>query len=366
MDQDNKPVIGITFGDFNGISVEVILKALEDSRICKICTPVIYGSMRIISKYRKLLNLEEWAIYTTTTLQQISHKKVNLISIAKDKNFEIEPGKMTQEAGRFALESLRAATNDLKQGLLDAIVTAPINKYNIQADDFQFVGHTEYFTQEFEQKDSLMFMISPYLRMGLLTEHVPLAEVSNLITRERIFTKTNLMLQSLKNDFGIIKPRIALLGFNPHAGEEGLIGIEEQQVIKPAILELKKRGNLVFGPYPADGFFASGDYKKFDAILAMYHDQGLIPFKSLAFDEGVNFTAGLPIVRTSPDHGTAYSIAGKGIANEGSMRAAIFLAVDIVKYRKEMQAIYEDRKQREAQSKVIEISKKITSESEHQ
>ncbi len=337
--QNTKPVIGITIGDYNGIGPEVILKALSNSHILRICTPVIYGSMKILTRYRKLLELKDWFIHAANNAKQISHKKTNMISVLGNKNFDINPGILDPEAGEMAFKALQSAVEDLKNGDIDAIVTAPISKSNIQSDEFQFPGHTEYFTDAFGQKESLMLLVADELRVAVATGHMPLVEVSKKITRHLIQSKVQILLKSLKQDFGILKPKIAVLGFNPHAGEDGLLGDEEQQVIRPAILEMKKKGDLIYGPFPADGFFGQGEYKKFDAVLAMYHDQGLIPFKTLAFERGVNFTAGLPIVRTSPDHGTAFDIAGKGLADETSLREAIFLACDISKYRKEMSEI---------------------------
>lgn len=332
--EDNKPIIGITMGDYNGVGTEVILKALANKRILKICTPVIYGSMAVISKYRKILNLDSWHINQVNRVTQISFKKTNLVHCTKQKNPEIVPGKVSPQAGKFALESIVAATNDLKQGLIDAVVTAPINKNTVQSPEFDFPGHTEYFTKEAGIKESLMMMVSPTMKVAVFTGHVPLMEVSRHITRDKVFSKIALLQNTLQGDFNIQKPRIAILGVNPHAGEEGMLGNEEQQIIKPAIIEMKKKGNLVFGPYPADGFFGTHDYKKFDAVLAMYHDQGLIPFKTLAFETGVNYTCGLPFVRTSPDHGTGYKIAGKNQADETSFREAVFTACDIVKNRR--------------------------------
>lgn len=332
----DKPIIGITTGDFNGIGVEVMLKALEDNRILRMCTPVIYGSMKIISKYRKLHQYQEWFINQVNTIAQITPKKTNLVNVNPNLNFNIQPGMVTQEAGQYAFECLEQATKDLKEGHLDALVTAPINKHNIQSENFKFAGHTEYLADALGVADNLMLLVSAEhnLRVAVLTGHIPLQEASSFITRERIFKKTQMLIKSLKEDFGIQKPKIAILGFNPHAGEEGLLGEEELQVIKPAIQEMKRKGNLIFGAFPADGFFGKREYKKYDAVLAMYHDQGLIPFKTLAFEDGVNFTAGMSKVRTSPDHGTAYNIAGKNIADETSFREAIFLACDVLKNRK--------------------------------
>lgn len=332
---EERLVIGISLGDYNGIGPEVILKALQYNQLQKLCTPVIYGSMRILNRYRNLLNLKDWNLNGAQTIGQISHKLTNVITCWPDQNEDIQPGQVTPEAGRAAFACLQRAVDDLKDGKLDALVTAPINKYNIQSEEFTFPGHTEYLAQEFGVSDNLMFMVSETLRVGVVTGHVPLGQVRQNITRERISQKLTLMMQSLKQDFGIEKPKIAVLGLNPHAGEEGLLGNEEQDIIKPLLTELLNKGQLVFGPYPADGFFGTGSYRKFDAVLAMYHDQGLIPFKAIAFEEGVNFTAGMSVVRTSPDHGTAYDIAGKDLADETSMLQAIYTAIDVARSRKE-------------------------------
>lgn len=333
--RDDRLVIGISLGDFNGIGPEVILKALQYNRLQKICTPVIYGSMRILNRYRNLLNLKDWNLNGAQTIGQISHKLTNVITCWPDQNQEIQPGQVTPEAGQAALACLQRAVDDLKAGKLDALVTAPINKNNIQSEEFKFPGHTEYLAEEFGVTDNLMFLVSQTLRVGVVTGHVPLGRVRQNVTRERINQKLTLMMQSLKQDFGIEKPKIAVLGLNPHAGEEGLLGTEENEIIKPLITEWRNKGQLVFGPYPADGFFGTRAYSKFDAVLAMYHDQGLIPFKAIAFEEGVNFTAGMPAVRTSPDHGTAYDIAGKDLADETSMLQAIYTAIDVARNRKE-------------------------------
>lgn len=334
--EHQKPVIGITLGDYNGVGPEVILKALSSNRILKICTPVIYGSQRILSFYRKSLELKDWTLQNISSIQQLNPKVTNVITCWDDKQSEVAVGKVTPEAGQAALACLQKATEDLKNGLIDAIVTAPINKHNIQSEEFKFPGHTEFFTEMFEAKDSLMFLVAEQIRVGVVTGHIPLGRVRSSITPERITQKLTLMLDSLKNDFGIQKPRVAVLGLNPHAGEQGLLGSEEKDIIIPTLEEFKKKGNLVFGPFPSDGFFGMAQFKQYDAVLAMYHDQGLIPFKYIAFETGVNFTAGLSIVRTSPDHGTAYDIAGKNQASETSMLHAIFTAIDIVKNRKNM------------------------------
>ncbi|NEU69781.1 4-hydroxythreonine-4-phosphate dehydrogenase PdxA [Spirosoma agri] len=340
--RDERLVIGISLGDYNGIGPEVILKALQYNRLQKICTPVIYGSMRVLNRYRNLLNLKDWNLNGAPTIGQISHKMTNVITCWPDQNQDIQPGQVTADAGQAALACLQRAVDDLKEGKLDALVTAPINKYNIQSDEFKFPGHTEYLAQEFGVDDNLMFLVSERLRVGVVTGHVPLGRVRQNVTKERISQKLSLMMASLRQDFGIEKPKIAVLGLNPHAGEEGLLGNEEQDIIKPVIAEWRNKGQMVFGPYPADGFFGTRGYLKFDAVLAMYHDQGLIPFKAIAFEDGVNFTAGMPAVRTSPDHGTAYDIAGKNLADETSMLQAIYTAIDVARQRKEFADLEEN------------------------
>lgn len=348
-------VIGISLGDYNGIGPEVILKALQHNRMQRLCTPVIYGSMRVLNRYRNVLNLKDWNLNGIQHIGQASHKLTNVITCWSDQAGtqpgqppqEIQPGKVTPEAGQAAFACLQRGVEDLKAGKLDALITAPINKYNIQSDDFKFPGHTEYLAEAAGAADSLMFLVSDYLRVGVVTGHIPLGEVKQAVTREKIQQKLSLMMQSLKLDFGIAKPKIAVLGLNPHAGEEGLLGNEENEIIRPLINDLRQKGQLVYGPFAADGFFGTRSYKKFDAVLAMYHDQGLIPFKTIAFDEGVNFTAGLPFIRTSPDHGTAYDIAGKGIADETSMVQAIYLACDVARKRKEHQELEANKLQKQ-------------------
>ena len=325
-----KPIIGITLGDFNGVGPEVILKTVADNRITKICTPVIYGSNKILSKYKKLLSIEEINFTVGKSIDTIAHRKVNVINCWED-DFEIQPGEVTPEAGRCALLSLNKATQDLIDKKIEALVTAPINKKNIQSSDFNFAGHTEYFASKANGKDNLMLLMSENLRVGVVTGHIPLNQVAQQITKERVTSKINILHQSLIKDFQIQKPKIAVLGLNPHAGEDGLLGTEEQTLLAPLLEELRNKGILVFGPFPADGFFGNGTFSKYDGVLAMYHDQGLVPFKTLAFQQGVNYTAGMPFVRTSPDHGTAYDLAGKGIASENSFREALYMAIDIVK-----------------------------------
>ncbi len=335
MKQHDKPCIGITIGDLNGIGPEVIIKALADHRLMSMVTPVVYGSTRVLSYYRKLMNLEEFNYSQVKTPGQFFPKTINVVNCWEDV-IEIQPGQPSKTTARAALVALRKTIEDYKAGFLDGIVTGPIDKNTIFADDFQFHGHTEYLTQVFNATESLMLMVAKDLKVGLVTEHVPLKGVSELISAERVELKIRLLEMSLKKDFKIPKPKIAVLGLNPHAGDNGLLGEEENKVIRPVVNDLKNKGKLVFGPFPADGFFASGQHVKYDAILAMYHDQGLVPFKYMAFEDGVNFTAGLPVVRTSPDHGTAYGIAGKNQADENSMRQAIYVAADIVKAREEV------------------------------
>ena len=329
-----KPRIGITLGDINGIGPEVVIKAIADNRLLALVTPVVYGSAKIIAYYKKLFNIEEFNYTQVRQKGQLAPKAINVVNCWEE-IIEIVPGKPTKESGQAALTALKAACEDLKDGHLDGIVTAPIDKKNVHSEDFPFKGHTEYLTQFFGQSESLMFMVSDNLKIGLATEHIPVSQVSQALTRERIEKKLMLMEASLKKDFAIAKPRIAVLGLNPHAGDNGLIGQEDEQIIKPLVNDLRNKGKLVMGPFPSDGFFGSAQYMKYDAVLAMYHDQGLIPFKTVAFENGVNFTAGLPIVRTSPDHGTAFSIAGKNMASEASLREAIFKAADIFKNRTE-------------------------------
>lgn len=339
MSEIQKPIIGISIGDFNGIGPEVILKAVGGNRLNKICTPVIYGSGKVINRYRQLLEIKDWQFFTIQKIEQINHKQVNVINCMNDQTLEVQAGAITAEAGKLALESLKRAVEDLKSGKIDALVTAPINKHNIQSDEFKFPGHTEFLANTFDTKEVLMFMVSDELKIGVVTGHLPLEQVKKNINKELITKKLEQIKTSLKRDFGIQKPRIAVLGLNPHAGENGLLGNEEKEIIQPAIEDFKKKGNIVFGPFPADGFFGTAAWKNYDAVLAMYHDQGLMPFKMIAFENGVNFTAGLPKVRTSPDHGTAYDIAGKNQADESSMINSIYTAIDIAKKREELSTL---------------------------
>ncbi len=341
MDTDKPVVIGISHGDVNGISYEVIIKALADARILDFFTPVVYGSSKVASYFKKTLGVHDFNFHVIRSADQALPGKANLLNVFSDE-IKIELGQNTTIAGQAALQSLESATDDLAKGHIDALVTAPINKQNIQSKAFDFPGHTEYLTRKFGADDSLMLMVSNTTRIGVITGHIPLREVPGKITKVEILKKIRIMNQSLQNDFGIRKPRIAILGLNPHAGDKGVIGLEEQELIIPAIREAFDCGMLVFGPYPADGFFGSSAFNNFDGILTMYHDQGLIPFKTLAFKSGVNFTAGLSVVRTSPAHGTAFDIAGKNIASADAFREAIYLAIDVVKNRRMNEALMEN------------------------
>lgn len=338
-EQAQKPVIGITLGDYNGIGPEVILKALHGNQLNKHFTPVVYGSMRVLNRYKHLYDMKDWQLHPAPAADQLNTKMVNVITCFDDSQTNVEPGNVVPEAGQAAYQSLAKAVEDLKAGHLAALVTAPINKYNIQSEEFKFPGHTEYLAEAFNSSEYLMFMVSERLKVGVVTGHVPLGRVRSNINQDAVSRKLTQIIKSLKEDFGIQKPRVAVLGLNPHAGEDGLLGNEEKEVITPVIDQFRKKNHLVYGPFPADGFFGANSWKKFDAILAMYHDQGLMPFKMLAFEDGVNFTAGLPIVRTSPDHGTAYDIAGKNVADPSSMLHALYSALDIVRHRTEWESL---------------------------
>ncbi len=334
-----KPVIGFTCGDLNGIGIELIIKTLSDHRILEICTPVVFANNKCINFYRKTLPEVNFSYSSVKELNRLNPKQVNIFNCWEEE-VVINPGQLNETGGKYALESLTQATQALKEGLIHGLVTAPIHKKNIHTEAFPYTGHTPYFKAFFNVSDVVMFMVAENMRVGLVTEHVTVADVSKHITRESILLKLKIMHNSLQKDFGVDKPKIAVLGLNPHAGDEGLIGAEEETIIKPAIKDAKQT-MLVFGPYSADAFFARGQFEKFDAVLAMYHDQGLIPFKSLAIGEGVNYTAGLPVIRTSPDHGTAFDIAGKDKADANSFIVAVFEAVDIYRSRngyKEMRA----------------------------
>jgi 4-hydroxythreonine-4-phosphate dehydrogenase len=330
--KEHRIKIGISQGDINSISYEVILKALMDNRVYETCVPILYGSPKVVAYHRKALNLANFSFNTIRVADEANAKRANLINVLDD-NVRVELGKSTPQAGEAALLSLKAAIKDLKEEKIDVLVTGPINKNNIQSESFHFKGHTDYLKQELGAEEVLMILVSDVVKVALVTEHVPVSQISQLITKEKILSKLKILNQSLIADFGIRKPRIAVLALNPHAGDEGLIGREEIDIIQPAIEAAKQKGILAFGPYAADGFFGSDNFKKFDAVLAMYHDQGLAPFKALVFEEGVNFTAGLPFIRTSPAHGTAYELVGKDLASEESFRQAIYLACDIYKKR---------------------------------
>jgi len=327
--------IGISIGDIAGIGLEVIIKALNDNRILQKITPIVYGDTQLARYYRKGINIHDFSFNPIHSVEQSNPKRVNIVNVDNEK-IELVFGKSSKETGALALKSLELATSDLAANKIDALVTAPIDKNTIQSEGFNFPGHTEYLTQMANVDDALMLMIEDQLRVGVVTGHVPLKDVASEISVPLILRKLELLNQSLINDFEVVKPKIAVLALNPHAGDGGLIGEEEISIISPAIEEANELGILTFGPFSADGFFGNGNYQNFDAILAMYHDQGLIPFKTLAYTGGVNYTAGLPIVRTSPAHGTAYDIAGKGIADESSFRAAVFTAYDIFQTRKKI------------------------------
>jgi len=328
----DKIMLGITQGDINGISYEVIMKSLADSRIFDLCTPVVYGSPKVAAYHRKALDLENFTFNSIRTVDEALVRRANIINCIDDAA-RVELGKSTPYAGEASLQALEAAVKDLEENKIDVIVTGPINKPNIKSDKFNFNGHTEFFETRFKSDGVLMLMVNDLMRLGVVTSHIPIAKVNEYIMRDTILNKLRILNKSLLTDFAIRRGRIAVLGLNPHAGDEGLIGDEEIKEIIPAIQAARDEGILAFGPFPADGFFGAGTFKQYDAVLAMYHDQGLIPFKALTTEGGVNFTAGLPIVRTSPSHGTAYDITGKNMASPDSFRNAIYLACDIYRNR---------------------------------
>jgi len=327
-----EPILGITLGDINGIGAEVIIKTFSDNRLLEHCTVILYGSSRVISYYKKILNLDKFKFNITNNTTKIQHKSFNIYNCWETEE-QINPGKNELNAGKLSLLSIDAALEDLKSKKIDGLITAPINKSNIKLENEVFNGHTSYISKKIDSKNELMLMCSENLRVATLTGHVSLKDVQ--ITNEKIVNALHVLLRSLKRDFGIANPKIGVLGLNPHAGDNGVIGKEEQEIIIPAIKKIKENGSFVFGPYSADAYFGNKIYQQFDATLAMYHDQGLIPFKALSFGNGVNFTAGLPIVRTSPDHGTAYDIAGKNKADENSFRQALYTCIDIIRNRKD-------------------------------
>lgn len=329
-------IVGISIGDLNGIGSEVILKTFEDTRMLELCTPVIFANAKIVSFLRKELNIDI-AIHGIDKIEQLVVGKINVLNVWRE-GVNLELGKNDDVVGSYAIKSFVAATKALKEGSVDVLVTAPINKYNIQSEEFKFPGHTDYLDKELEG-DALMLMVHDDLRVGLLTDHVPVNEVAKHLNEKLISSKIKTIIQTLKQDFEIEKPKVAVLGLNPHSGDNGVIGQEEEKIIKPALKKLFEAGNMVFGPFSADGFFGSAQYEKYDAVIATYHDQGLIPFKTLSFGNGVNYTAGLNKIRTSPDHGTAYEIAGKGVANHESFKEAVYLAIDIFKKRNDYQEL---------------------------
>lgn len=332
MNKEENIKVGITIGDPNGIGGEIILRAFEDPRMLEMFTPVVFASTKLLSFYAKNFDIKA-KIHGITSMNDVVQGKFNVMRLIKEP-FIVNWGEVSMEAGKLAIKSLQAATAALKENQIDVLVTAPINKESIHSDEFKFPGHTDYLNQELDG-ESLMFMVSEDLRVGLLTDHVPVKDVPSSINAKVIKTKIGTIKESLKKDFGITKPRIAVLGINPHVGDNGIIGTDDQDTLIPALEELREDGNIIFGPYAADSFFGNKKYKEFDAVLASYHDQGLVPFKTIAFGHGVNYTAGLSHVRTSPDHGTGFDIAGKGEANPESFIAAIQTAIDIYRKRKE-------------------------------
>lgn len=336
----DKIKVGISVGDINGIGIEIILKTFEDARMLELCTPILFASNRIISLHKKELNINIH-VHSIDTVAKAVHNKINIVNVWKE-NVIVNFGKETEEGGKYALLSLQAATKALRDNTIDILVTAPINKHNIQSDDFNFKGHTEFLEAHLEG-ESLMILMTDEIKIGLITGHIPVQEIAAAITPELLTKKINLMYDSLVKDFGISKPKIAVLGLNPHCGDSGVIGTEDDEIVKPTLEKIQAEGKLAYGPYSSDSFFGTESYKRFDGILAMYHDQGLAPFKALSFGNGVNFTAGLSNIRTSPDHGVAYEIAGKGTANHNSFKQALYTALDIYKRRKEYNELVQNR-----------------------
>jgi 4-phospho-D-threonate 3-dehydrogenase / 4-phospho-D-erythronate 3-dehydrogenase len=323
-------IVGISIGDLNGIGSEVIIKTFEDFRMLELCTPVIFANAKLLSFVKKIFN-STIAFHGIDKLDQVVSGKLNVLNVWSE-NVEINFGVDDEKIGKYAIKSFVTATKALKEGCIDVLVTAPINKYNIQSEDFKFPGHTDYLNQELEG-NALMLMVQENLKVGLLTDHIAINEVAKHLTEELIVKKIETIKQSLVKDFSINKPKIAVLGLNPHCGDGGVIGKEEDAILKPALKKIFEKGTLVFGPFAADGFFGSNQHEYYDAVVASYHDQGLIPFKTLSFGRGVNYTAGLNKVRTSPDHGTAYDIAGKGMAEYNSFKEAVYLGIDIFNSR---------------------------------
>jgi 4-hydroxythreonine-4-phosphate dehydrogenase len=341
LNADKPPVIAITGGDINGIGPELIVKTFLDNRMLQLCTPVVYSSSKVFAQLRKMVNVSDFGFHQIKHPSEAGNKNLNLINVT-DEEVQYNPGNDTEAGGKVALLSLQKAVQHMKEGAMELLVTAPINKHNIQSEQFKFNGHTEFLAKEFEAGQHIMMLVSDDLRVATLTGHIPLNEVSKALSPQLIIDKVKLLIKTLLEDFEVRKPRIALLGLNPHAGDKGLIGAEEEKIIIPAIEKLKQEGHIVNGPYAADGFFGSGHYRHYDVVVSMYHDQGLIPFKTLSFNSGVNYTAGLSIIRTSPDHGTAYDLAGRFLASEESLRQSIYLALDIHHRRKMYQEISAD------------------------
>ena len=332
MENNRKIKVGITHGDINGIGYEVILKAFSDPTMLELCTPIVYGSPKVAAYHRKAMDIQTNFCIIASATEAVDNR-LSILNCTEDE-LKVELTKPTPEAGKAALDALERALADYREGLIDVLVTAPINKHTIQSENFKFPGHTEYIQERVgDGQKALMILLKDDFRVALVTGHIPVKDIATTLTKNLIVEKATIFHQSLKQDFGIDNPRIAIFSLNPHAGDSGVIGTEEAEIIQPAIQELVSKRIQCFGPYPADGFMGSGNYEHFDGILAMYHDQGLAPFKAMAMDEGVNFTAGLPIVRTSPAHGTAYDIAGQGIAMENSFRQAIYTAIDVYRNR---------------------------------
>lgn len=352
----HKPIIGISCGDINGIGVEVIIKSLADQRILDQCTPVIFASHKLVNFYRKSVPDVHFNYQTIKDFSRISPKQIHVFNCWEEE-LTITPGQLNETGGKYAVISLLAAAEALKQGHIQGLITAPIHKKNVQSEQFNYTGHTPFLKEIAESEDVLMLLYTEDLKVGLVTEHVAVKDIASHITKKSIRSKLNILHQSLRTDFGIDKPKIAVLGLNPHAGDEGLIGTEEEQIIRPAIKEAKQN-MLVYGPFSADAFFARRSYRQFDAVLAMYHDQGLIPFKTIAVGEGVNFSAGLPFVRTSPDHGTGFDIAGKNVADPTSFMTALFGCIDILQHREE----YEERNRNPLRKITAEVLKNVEDE----
>ena len=357
MQHQHKPIIGITCGDINGIGMEVIIKTFSDNRILEQCTPIVFASNKLVNFYRKGATDTHFNYQNIKDFSKINHKQINVFNCWEE-DVTITPGQLTEVGGRYAVKSLEAAMQALQEGHIQGIVTAPIHKKNVQSEAFNYTGHTPYLKAASGADDVLMILYADNFRVALVTEHLPIKEVAQTLTKGMIVSKLRLLHQSLRRDFGIDKPKIAVLGLNPHAGDEGLVGNEEETIIKPAIKDAKQQGQLAYGPYSADAFFARHSYLQFDAVLAMYHDQGLIPFKTIAANEGVNFTAGLSFVRTSPDHGTAFDIAGKNVAEPSSFMTAVFECVDIINRRNE----YDERNRNPLRKITAEVLRNVEDE----